>query len=290
MNEAKHLVRDVEDGEFDVAVIERSHEVPVLVDFWAAWCGPCRMLTPMLEQAVLELEGQVELVKIDTEANPALAQRYRIMSIPAVKLFHRGSVVAEFMGALPLGQIRQFLRNHLPSEADEIVAEALVRLQTEGPDAARGEIERALSLDPSHAGARLAAARLALQEGDAQALDQHIDVLERADPTSDEAQTALRLREVLGFRRVCEEAGGVDACRTRLEGSANDLDARYALGCCLAAREQYRDALESFLEVVQRNNRHRDGAARKAMVTLFDLIGRHDDLVDHYVRQLQIYT
>lgn len=289
MAQSNELVRDVGDADFDVEVIERSHEVALLVDFWAAWCGPCRALAPMLEQAVGELDGKVELAKVDTEANPGLAQRYRIMSIPAVKLFSKGHVVGEFVGALPLGQIRQFLRNHVPSEADEIVQRAIVLLQTDGPEAVRGELERALALDPKHAGAHLAAARLALREGDAEALDRHIDVLERQDPTSDEAVTALRLREILGLRRVCEEAGGLDACRARA-ADEDDLDTHFALGCCLAAREQYRDALETFLEVVKRNNRHRDGAARKAMVTLFDVIGRRDDLVDEYVRQLQIYT
>ena len=290
MPQPNALTRDVGDADFDVEVIERSHEVPVLVDFWAAWCGPCRALGPMLEQAVAELQGKVELVKIDTEANPGLAQRYRIMSIPAVKLLHRGNVVGEFVGALPLGQIRQFLRNHVPSEADAHVEQAMLLLQTEGPDAARSEVEQALALDPDHAGAHLAAARLALREGDAAALDRHIEALEDRDPTSDEATTALRLREVLGFGQVCDEAGGPDTCRQRVAADERDLDARYALGCCLAAREQYRDALETLLEVVRRNNKHRDGAARKAMVTLFDLIGRRDDLVDEYVRQLQIYA
>jgi putative thioredoxin len=285
MNDPSEIVRDVGAADFDVEVIERSHEVPILVDFWAAWCGPCRMLTPLLEQAVRELEGEVELVKVDTEAHPALAQRYRIMSIPAVKLLHRGEVIGEFVGALPLGQIRQFLRKQLPSEADEIVAEARVRLQTEGPDAVRSEIERALTLDPDHAGARLAAARIALHDGDEEALERHVDVLERRDPTSEEAQTAVLLREALGFRRVCEAAGGLEACRER-----DTLDALYALGCCLAAREQYRDALETLLEVVRRDKRFRDGAALQAMLTVLDLVGRRTELADHYVRQLQIYT
>jgi putative thioredoxin len=289
MAHATELVHDVGDADFDVEVIERSHEVPVLVDFWAQWCAPCRTLGPMLEQAVAELEGKVELATVDTEANPMLAQRHRIMSIPAVKLFVRGEVVAEFVGALPLGQIRQFLRDNVPSEVDAIAEQAMVLLQTKGPDAARDEIERALELDPTHAGARLVAARLALREGDATALDQHIAALEDLDPTASETELALRLRELLELRRVCEQAGGPEGCRERLDRE-DDLDARYALGCCFAAREQWRDALETFLDVVRRNAKHRDGAARKAMVTLFDVIGRRDDLVDEYVRQLQIYT
>ena len=112
---------------FQVDVLDRSQQIPVVVDFWAAWCGPCRILGPTIEQLAQEAAGQWELVKVDTEAHQALAQRYQIMSIPAVKMFYKGEVVADFVGALPRTQILAWLDEHLPSAAKEAIARSLYR-------------------------------------------------------------------------------------------------------------------------------------------------------------------
>jgi putative thioredoxin len=144
------------DGSFARDVIDRSHEVPVVVDFWAVWCAPCRQLTPVLEQAVDALDGQVELVTVNVDENPRSALEYRVQGIPAVKAFRDGRMVDQFTGALPPQAVESFLRTLLPSEADRLVA-----LGDEE------SLRKAIALEPDHPAALAALARLELAEDDA---------------------------------------------------------------------------------------------------------------------------
>jgi len=156
---------DVSESNFQSAVIDRSSVVPVVVDFWAEWCGPCRQLGPVLERAVAARQGKIELAKVDVDSNPLLAQTYRIQGIPAVKAFRDGRVAAEFVGAQPPAAVERFLDSLLPSEADELIG--------------RGDEEslrRALSLEPTRADAALALARILLARDDR---DQALEVLSR---------------------------------------------------------------------------------------------------------------
>src|SRR4051812_45479198 len=149
------MVIDVTDQEFEQEVVERSREVPVVVDFWAEWCGPCRALGPVLEQEATARDGEVVLAKLDTDANPSTSRAFQIQSIPAVKAFKDGRVVAEFVGAQPPARVAQFFDALVPTEAERLVA-------------AGGEqdLRRALELDPARTEAAVARARLLAERGD----------------------------------------------------------------------------------------------------------------------------
>jgi putative thioredoxin len=149
------VVSDVTEQEFQQKVVERSKQVPVVVDFWAEWCGPCRTLGPALEKAVNDRNGEIELAKVDTDRNPGVAQEFQIASIPAVKAFKDGKVVAEFIGAIPPARIEAFLNEIVPSEADRLA---------DSDD--EESLRKALELDPRQARAAIGLARLLLERGD----------------------------------------------------------------------------------------------------------------------------
>jgi putative thioredoxin len=149
------VIKDVTEQDFQQQVVERSKQVPIVVDFWAEWCGPCRTLGPALESAVTARNGEIELVKLDTDRNPGIAQEFQIASIPAVKAFKDGKVVAEFIGAIPPARIEAFLNEIVPSQADRLA---------ESDD--EESLRKALELDPRHAGAAIRLGRLLLERGD----------------------------------------------------------------------------------------------------------------------------
>jgi putative thioredoxin len=178
------MILDVDEPQFMERVVERSKEVPVVVDFWAEWCGPCRQLSPALEKAATARDGDVDLVKVDVDANQRLSQAFRVQGIPAVKAFKDGKVVAEFTGAIPPGQVEQFFDQLVPSEADRLVSSG---------EADEPALRRALELDPKHADAARALGRMLLARGDD---DEAVAILEEFP--SDFLATGLVARAKLG--------------------------------------------------------------------------------------------
>jgi putative thioredoxin len=259
---------------FAAEVLDRSRDIPVVVDFWAAWCGPCRMIAPILEKLAGELGGRVAFAKLDTDAEPAIAGRYGIRALPTLKIFSAGEVAGEVTGALPEPALRDFIDRHAPAPADRLAAEAAAATD---PDAARELWQRALGEDPGHAGARLGLARLALAGGDATAALAELDLI---DPRSPLVLEAAELRPAAEL--VAEAAA--------LDPEAGGPEGIYARGVRAFAAGDHAAALEAFLELVTTDRGFRDDAGRRAMLTVFALRGDADPLVRDYRRRLMIVS
>jgi putative thioredoxin len=272
-------VRDVDDAEFDAAVIRRSHQVPVVVDFWAPWCGPCRQLGPILERLAAEAGGAWELVKVNIDNNPRIASQFRVQSIPAVKGFRDGQMVAEFLGAVPEAQVRTFLTRVVPSEADRLAREG-AEMESGGYMAtAEDRYRDALAKDPNHVRAIVGLARVLAER---KQLDEARSLLDRV-PRDPEAQ---RLRAHLS---LASADGGADvvALEQRIAADPQDATAHYALGRALAARGDYEPALDHLLDTVRLDRSLDDDGARKAMLDIFALLGDADDRTRRYRGLLQ---
>jgi putative thioredoxin len=278
-------VKDVGEKDFAKEVLERSATVPVVVDFWAPWCGPCRVLGPVLEAEVAALGGRVELVKVNTDESPSLSQSFGIQGIPAVKAFRDGKVVSEFVGAVPAPQIRQFLKQLAPSPGVTALAGAEAALRA--GRAAEAEAALAPLVDDAEVKNRalLALARALLAQGRAAEARAALD---RIDPRSTEALAIPPLERAIAFSADAEAYGGEAAARAAVAANPKDLEAHYALGSALAARGEHREALEQFLEVVARNRKLKDDGARTAMLAIFDQLGGDHELTQEFRRKLQI--
>ena len=272
---------DVGEDNFEAEVLERSTEVPVLVDFWAPWCGPCKTLGPLLEKLADEYKGEFRLAKVNVDENPNLAGVFGIQGIPAVKLFKDGDLASEFTGALPEPMLREFLTKFLPTAEDKEAEEA-ARLEAEGKTAeAKAAYQDILDSDPNHARALLGLGRIAMNEADNEAALQY---LEKISPVDDERKEADRL-----IARLKLQSGAADnenALREKVKADPNNLAARYELAQALAGAEKYEEALKEFLNTVKADRNFEDDGARKAMLQIFEVLGSDDPLTDKYRSEL----
>jgi putative thioredoxin len=273
-------VIDTGDGDFREAVLERSAQTPVIVDFWAPWCAPCRTLGPLLERLVDEQGGDLYLAKVNIDQNPALASAFRIQSIPFLAGFRDGVIVAEVVGALPEGELRAFLKRVLPTAAEKLAA-AGERLRAEGHlKEAEATFHQALESDPRCEPANLGLARV---HADRREDEVALQLLESISP-GPFRQEADHLAASLRVRGSAE--GDTATLEARIAMNPDDVEARFHLAQILAAASRFEEALDQYLEVIRRNKDYQDGAARKAMLDIFELIGSDAATIEHYRAEL----
>ena len=273
-------VFDVTDADFETRVLDRSQQVPVVVDFWAPWCGPCRTLGPLLERLVGEHNGAFELAKVNIDENPNLAAAFRVQSIPMVVGLRDGQLAGHFVGAQPESAVREFLAGLLPSSTDLEADQAGALLVAGKTDEAEAIFRRVLAGDPRSDKALVGLATI-LSSRDA--LDEALELLARVD-SGPQRQAADRLAAAIRIRQ--SGAGDIEALRTKLAASPNDLELRFTLAQALAAAAQHDEALQHYLTIVERDRSFRDDGARKAMIDVFDLLGPGNELADHYRSEL----
>jgi putative thioredoxin len=277
---AAHAI-DVSVADFDDKVLAASRSVPVVVDFWAPWCQPCRILKPILEKLASEFGGRFILAKVNSDENQELSMRYGVRGIPAVKAFVNGEMVDEFTGALPEGQIREFIERLVPSPAEPLRLQALEAHQRGDLEGARKLMGDAINLDPANDASYLDYIELSLEAG---AFDEAKEIL---DAVRDRCRDRGRVEALDAQLRLASGGGDGDtsALREKVDADPENLDVRLQLANALAVARDYRPALEQLLEIVRRDRKWNDEAGRKTMLTLFTLLSpqpQYDDLVREF--------
>lgn len=274
------MIYDTSTANFEREVIERSLMAPVLVDFWATWCEPCKQLTPVLEKLVADYNGAFILAKVDVDKEQQLAAAVGIRSVPTIMLVKDAQLVDGFPGALPEAQLREFLKKHgiVPfpkpvvegAEPTETAAEAVIRLRTEiaaTPDSDELKLDLALAL------ARTGGA------------DESVRLLDGLPAKFALEERAKQARAHLAFAALAATAPGIDALQARIAADANDLQARHLLGVRLLLTEQAQEGLDQFIEMLARDRNFQDGLPRKALIDAF-LVVPDAALVSRYRRKM----
>jgi putative thioredoxin len=275
-------VFDVAEADFDRDVIEQSQARPIVVDFWAPWCGPCRQLGPMLERLVEERAGAVALAKVNIDEAQNLAASFRIDSIPAVVAFHKGKPFQHFIGMLPEAHLRGFLDSVCPTEADHLAQQGAER-ETEDPQAAESLYRQVLELKRDHPAAIVGLARTLIaknQISDAEAL------LDRLIPGGEQATEADRLRGLIKVRTLTEGLPPEATVRQSLQAEPGNAQFRYQLGCHLAAAGKFPEALAELLAAAEADRALARGPVKEAMVQVFHAVGVGSPLANEYRKQL----
>jgi len=269
------------DQDFEAKVIERSTKVPVLVDFWAPWCGPCKVIGPVLEKLSKQWAGRFELVKVNMDESPMLAQVLRIQSIPAVKLFINGQIQDEFVGAYPEPEVVRFLEHNLPSEKVEDAVQGL-RLWQAGDNAGAMRVFLpVLQNEPKNAAALIGMGHCLMDEGNLEGAKEAAAKVNEADLEKlGERQQLEKLLSILRSRIFLNEACQPPA------GTSGPLDEQLRAACQAALTGQFERALEPLLNIVRTDRKFRDDMGRKALLAVFDLLPPDSPLRSTYRQKL----
>lgn len=276
------LIKDSSDTEFVADVIEASKEIPIIVDFWAPWCGPCKQLGPTLEKVVSEAAGAVKLVKIDIDQNPQIAQQLRVQSIPAVYAFYQGRPVDGFQGALPESQLKEFVKkltdaagSTQTSPIDEALEQAKALIEAGDNAQAEALLEQILQHAPDNAEAKISLARLALDRGQ---LERAQNLINELGDEAKKSPGAASLISALALAERAGKAGDLAALKAKVDNNLADHQARLELAVALFGHGQKEEAVNELLESIRRDRKWNEEAARKQLLEFFEAMGPVDDL------------
>ena len=279
MNTTPDLIVESNEHSFNQDVIEQSHEKLVLVDFWAAWCAPCRALTPILERLLSQYSGSVCLVKINTDEQQELAVRYRIRSLPTVMLFRDGEMVDQFMGVQPEPIIKRFIDKYVKRESDKQLEQALKVFDSGDTASALSLLQQTIADDPTNDRPKFKLAEWLLDD----------QCYEEAKPTLDsisrEGKDEARYRSLaarLEFGLNADPDLNPDDLVRSIEKDASNLEARFQLANKLAQGQRLAEALDQLIEIIKRDKTFRNDAPRQTILKIFDLVGGKGELVSRY--------
>lgn len=280
---AKPHVFDATAATFEDTVIRKSLETPVLVDFWATWCGPCKTLGPILEKLAADYHGAFALAKVDVDKEQELAAAFQIRSVPTVMLVKGGQLVDGFPGALPEGQLREFLKHHgiepaAPVEEDASVPDA----EPVDPHEEVMRLRKAIEAEPDKAELKLDLALALLQTGAAGEAEQLLDGLPANLATDDRT---IQARARLGFAALLKDAPAAEILEAAIAADPGDLRARHLLGVRKLVSGDAEAGLSQFIEMLQRDRGYGDGLARKSLIDAFRVV-EDEDLVGRYRRRM----
>ena len=278
MSESSHVV-DADAGSFQSQAVDASYRQLVLVDFWAAWCGPCRALAPILEKVADSYQGRVKVVKVDTDRERELAGHFGIRSLPTVKLLKDGQIVDEFMGAQPESAVRALLERYVSRESDDARVQAASLREQGELDRARSALEEAHVQDPDNHRVVVDLADVLVDLGE---FDRAREALHLVPAGSDSDGHADAVSARLAFAEAASAAPPREDLERAIETDPRDCEARYALSARLVAQGEYEAALDQLLEILRINRTFRDDAARKGILSVFELLGEGSPLIGPY--------
>lgn len=264
---------------FAADVIRRSQDVPVLVDFWAEWCGPCKTLTPVLERLAETYGGRFILAKVNTDENQDLARQFGIRGIPACKLFKDGALVAEFQGAQAEGEVRRFLDAHVADPGIQPLDAARQLIGGGMIDDAISLLEDVLTEEPDSHDAKVLLVRALIQQHDFERAGTLLATLPSAH------SEVKSLQQMINYARSAAEFGSVEQCEARVKQNPQDLEALYQWGVVLTLEDRFEEAMDRFLQVIAKNKNYGDGKVRQAMLALFEVLGPESPLTHQYRRR-----